>query len=59
MCYTNVLYRRTGNALISLRHRAFGESRFRLQKEVLIISTSFFCNLIGSTKKGSAQSFWI
>ena len=44
MCYTNVLYR---------------ESRFRLQKEVLIISTSFFCNLIGSTKKGSAQSFWI
>lgn len=59
MCYTNTLYHRTGKALISLIYRSVSESRFRLQKEVLIISTSFFCNLIGSTKKGSAQSFWI
>lgn len=59
MCYTHTLYRRTGKALISLIYRVVSESRFRLQKEVLIISTSFFCNLIGSTKKGSAQSFWI
>lgn len=30
MCYTNVLYRRTGKALISLIYKIVGESRYSL-----------------------------
>lgn len=42
MRYTNVLYRRTGNALISLRHRYDGESRFRLLKYLEQTKRAYF-----------------
>lgn len=42
MCYTHVLYRRTGKALISLIYRIVGESRFRLLKYLEQTKRAYF-----------------
>lgn len=42
MRYTYTLYRRTGKALISLIHKAVGESRFRLLKYLEQTKRAYF-----------------